>query len=358
MGKRKENLFDKLLKLLSGLIRILIIDLYKIYLSLASPVRRGKIWREIKRFLGLVYSRVIKEKVPREAGSLAYTTILGFIPFITFIVMLAPDLPFLNLKAKIADVVAKNFIPGSAEAVMDMINEMIQRRMGLNIMVFVILLVSSYLLFNNIRSTFDRILSTHAPQNQDIFTQFIKFFGTLVFGLFIIVLLFSSSSLPIISRLLRMPIFTWLSYILPFVLQFMGLLFLYMLLPTIKTKRASLIRGTFWTTVIWVLVKSGFDYYILNLTSYQAVYGVLAALPIFLFWIYVNWLIILGGIVLVSVIDNRESEEIIQKVPERVVRISMEMYSDGKLNESLKSYLSKKDIKDLVELIDEDGSNE
>ena len=358
MGKRRGSSFFGLGKLFSALYKVILIDLYKGYLVLASPPRRKKLWHQISHFLGIMYQRIVKEKVPREAGSLAYTTILGFIPFITFIVMLAPDLPFLNLKERIASVVAKNFIPGSANTVMDLINEMIQRRMGLNIMVFVILLVSSYLLFNNIRSTFDRILSTHAPQSQDIITQFIKFFGTLVFGLLVIVLLFSSSSLPIISHVLRSPLFTWLSYILPFVVQFAALLFLYLLLPTAKIKRASLIRGTFWTTVIWVLVKSGFDSYILNLTSYQAVYGVLAALPIFLFWIYVNWMIILGGVVLVSVIDNKDNEEIIQKVPQQVVRLSLEMYSDGKLNESLKSYISKQDIKDLVELIDKEGSDE
>ena len=356
MGKRRGSSFFGLGKLFSALYKVILIDLYKGYLVLASPPRRKKLWHQISHFLGIMYQRIVKEKVPREAASLAYTTILGFIPFITFIVMLAPDLPFLNLKERIASVV-ENFIPGSAP-VMDLINELIQRRMGLNIMVFVILLVSSYLLFNNIRSTFDRILSTHAPQSQDIITQFIKFFGTLVFGLLVIVLLFSSSSLPIISHVLRSPLFTWLSYILPFVVQFAALLFLYLLLPTAKIKRASLIRGTFWTTVIWVLVKSGFDSYILNLTSYQAVYGVLAALPIFLFWIYVNWMIILGGVVLVSVIDNKDNEEIIQKVPQQVVRLSLEMYSDGKLNESLKSYISKQDIKDLVELIDKEGSDE
>jgi hypothetical protein len=69
-------------------------------------------------------------------------------------------------------------------------------------------------------------------------------------------------------------------------------------------------------------------------------------------------MIILGGVVLVSVIDNKENEEIIQKVPQQVVRLSLEMYSDGKLNESLKSYISKQDIKDLVELIDKEGSDE
>ncbi|MCB5263670.1 MAG: YihY family inner membrane protein [Candidatus Cloacimonadaceae bacterium] len=357
MGKKKRSSNSFINNIFMALWRLILIRLYRIWLNIANPVRRKKLWKKTTSFISLVVNRIIKERIPREAGSLAYVTILGFIPFITFIVMIAPDLPFLNLKDRIADVVAKNFIPGSAEAVMDMINEMITRRMGLNIMVFAILLISSYLLFNNIRATFDRILSTHAPENPDILTQFVKFFGTLVFGFIILVLLFSSSSLPIISRLIKLKIFTWLMYILPFVTQFFALYFLYMLLPTARIKRRSLIVGTFWTTVIWILIKTFFDYYIYNLTSYQAVYGVLAALPIFLFWIYINWMIILGGIVLVSVIDKDVREEVIQKTPERVVKITLEMFSDSKLNNRLESFINKKDIKDLVEQFDEDGNS-
>lgn len=48
-----------------------------------------------------------------------------------------------------------------------------------------------------------------------------------------------------------------------------------------------------------------FDIYIYNLTSIQAVYGVMSALPIFLMWVYFNWVIIMGGIVLVSVLDKK-----------------------------------------------------
>ncbi|MDI3503858.1 MAG: rane protein [Candidatus Cloacimonadota bacterium] len=357
MGKRKTGFFHRFLQLFAPFSKVITIYLYKRWHLLLNPKRRKALRARIWEFLRLWFGRILSEKVPREAGSLAYITILGFIPFITFILMLAPDLPFLNLKEKIGDVVAQNFIPGSAEAVMEMINGMIARRMGLNIMVFIILLISSYLLFNNIRYAFDRILSTHAPQHTDLFTQFVKFFGTVVFGLLIIVLLFSSSSLPIISRLLKLKVFTWLMYILPFILQFLALFFLYMLMPSIKVKHKSLLLGAFWTTVIWMIVKSGFDYYIYNLTSFQAVYGVVAALPIFLFWIYVNWIIILGGIVMVSVIDKGVRSQVIQKSPQKVVRISLEMYSDDKLNQRLESYINKKDIKELVEQFDEDGDS-
>lgn len=358
MGKRKANLFTKIREAFTVLTRDFTIYFYKIWLTIKSPLRRKAIFGKAFNFMKLWIGRVISERVPRSSGSLAYVTILGFIPFITFIVMLAPDLPFLNLKDKIAAVVAENFIPGSADAVMGMINEMIARRMGLNIMVFIILLISSYVLFENIRGTFDRLLSTQVIERKDLLSQFVKFFGTIVFGFLILVLLFSSSSLPIISRLLKLRIFTWLMYIVPFILQFLAIFFLYMLMPSIKIRRKSLIKGAFWTTVIWVLVKSGFDFYIYNLTSFQAVYGVIAALPIFLFWIYVNWIIILSGIVLISVIDKGVMEELIQKQPQKIVRITLEMYTDDKLNQRLENYINKKDIKDFVDQFDEDNNHE
>jgi membrane protein len=269
--------------------------------------------------------------------------------------MIAPDLPFLNLSVKFKDVVAKNFIPGSADAIMNFMDELlIRRRIGFNIFNFVILIVSSYSLFRVIRDTFDRILSMQLSVKQDLLTQVVKFFGTIVFGLIIMIVLFSSSSVPLISRLLKIPMLRWLLIVVPFVLQFLGLMFLYMLLPSVRIKRSSLFRGAFWTTVIWSVAKSYFDFYIYHLTSVQAIYGVMAALPIFLLWIYVNWVIILGGIVLVSVIDSPDTDDLLRKEPHRVVRVTLEMFSNQKLNERLEGVISRKEVKKLVEAIEEE----
>lgn len=321
---------------------------------LKSKAWRKATWSKTIIFFKLFIKRINEERIPRESAALAYVTILGFIPFITFIIMIAPDLPFFNVKGKIADVVAQHFIPGSAQAVMDMIGDMISRRMSLNIMAFSILLISAYLLFNNIQRTFDRILSTQTYEKNDIISQFVKFIGTLVFGLIILVLLFSSSSLPIISRIVKLRLFTWMTYVLPFIMQFFLLYFLYIFFPSVRIKNRSIITGALWTTVIWVLLKGVFDQYIYNLTSYQAVYGVLAALPIFLFWIYVNWIIILSGVVLVSILDERIRRDLTQKDNEHYVKISIEMFSDKNLNKRLEDYVLKNSINDLVEIIDED----
>jgi len=54
------------------------------------------------------------------------------------------------------------------------------------------------------------------------------------------------------------------------------------------------------------------------------------------------------------VIDSQDREGMLKKVPSQMVRITMEMYSDNKLNQRLESYLNKNNIKDLVEHIDEE----
>lgn len=357
MGKQKQqtSLPHRIFMWFNSYLKVAMVDVYTVYLYAITPKRRKQALRNIYDFGRIFYAKIASEGVLKESGSLTYITLLGFVPFFTFLVLIAPDLPFLNLAEKFREVVAKNFIPGSADAIMNFMDELIiRRRIGFNIFNFVVLLVSSYSLFRVIRDTFDRILSMQLIVKQDLLTQVVKFFGTIVFGLIIMIVLFSSSSVPLISHLLKVPVLRWILVIVPFFLQFMGLLFLYMLLPSVKIRRSSLFRGAFWTTLVWVLAKSLFDFYIYNLTSVQAVYGVMAALPIFLMWIYINWAIILGGIVLVSVIENQDSRELIRKEPRKVVRITLEMFSDQKLNQRLEGILTKKDLKKLAETITEE----
>ncbi len=322
-------------------------DLLGAFAYLTKPEQR-KIWlrdlRDLSRRFG---KRFGAESVGREAGSLTYLTILGFVPFIVLIVMLAPELPFLNLKEKIFVTISNNLMPTSALAVNDLIEDMLARRAGFNIFSFVILILSSYSLFSVIRKTFDRILNIPLENKLDMLTQLIRFLGTIILGVLIMVVLFSSTSLPLVTRLLRLPYLKWMGWVMPFLMQFFGLFFLYMLLPSNKIRRSALIRGAFWTTVVWVLVKSGFDFYIVKLTNFQAMYGVLAALPILLLWIYVNWIIILGGIVLVSTIENRNDAPIVEKGGEQMVKLTMEFYKGSKLKERLERVLREEQIADL-----------
>ena len=326
-----------------------------VYEVFTTPEKLRQVLINIWDFIKVLYIRITRDGVLKEAASLTYITLLGFVPFITFVLMIAPDLPFLNVKEKIREVLAANMVPGSASAIMGYLDDFVKNRTAFNIMSFVILIVSSYSLFRNIRNAFDRILNVRMVNSQDLISQMIKFLGTLIFGFIIMVVLFSASSLPVISLIFNLPILKQISYFLPFVVQFVAISLLYSLIPTIRVGRKAVIRGAFWTSVVWALVKNLFDIYIYNLTSIQAVYGVMSALPIFLMWVYFNWVIIMGGIVLVSVLDKKGEVKDLVEEPYKTVRMTLELYSDDNLNRRLEGLVSKKD---LLEVLTEDLEKE
>ena len=61
----------------------------------------------------------------------------------------------------------------------------------------------------------------------------------------------------------------------------------YVFIPYKKISISSTINGTLFSTIIWVIVSISFDWYIKNYSSYSKIYGSLATIIIFLFYIYI-----------------------------------------------------------------------
>jgi membrane protein len=43
------------------------------------------------------------------------------------------------------------------------------------------------------------------------------------------------------------------------------------------------------------VTRAGFAWYVAHSPSYQILYGALSALPVFMLWVYLFWLIVLAG---------------------------------------------------------------
>ena len=82
---------------------------------------------------------------------------------------------------------------------------------------------------------------------------------------------------------------------LPFVLSTLALAFLYLIAPDRRVPLANAFAGALPAALAFEAAKSGFAIYVKNVPTYEVVYGTLAALPVFLIWIYVCWLIVLAG---------------------------------------------------------------
>ncbi len=70
---------------------------------------------------------------------------------------------------------------------------------------------------------------------------------------------------------------------------------LYAFLPNAKVDLKGAAIGSLITTLILAIAQSGFIYLQYGVSTYRAIYGALAAIPTFMTWIYMNWLILLYG---------------------------------------------------------------
>jgi membrane protein len=305
----------------------------------------------VTRFLHAFATLFKQYEIMKESAALTFTTMMGFIPFTVFILMLIPSLPFLQAQAAIRKVIIANFVPKSAVAVSGYIDQLLVMQHSFNWMNYVVLTISSYALFRIISKTFDRILHVRQSAPKSPLYNLVQFFGTIVLGSVMILILFSVTSVPLMTSLFDLGMLqTALNWVLPFVFTFVFLLLLFYAVPSSKTRTNSLLIGTLVCSAIWFFVKSGYGWYIDYFTNYRGFYGVLASIPVFIFWIYLNWAIILGGVVVIAILEERPQEQ----SPDTVVTVQITVEKKYS-NQTLR--LSRRDARDILRQILNEDTN-
>jgi membrane protein len=92
--------------------------------------------------------------------------------------------------------------------------------------------------------------------------------------------------------------------IVPFLLSAILFIIMYLFLPNAQINArprilAGIIAGVAFQLWQWIYIK-----FQVEITSYSAIYGTLAALPLFLIWLQVSWLIVLAGAEMAAHIEN------------------------------------------------------
>jgi len=83
-----------------------------------------------------------------------------------------------------------------------------------------------------------------------------------------------------------------------------ALVFLYVFIPNTKVRFKSALIGGILAGSLWQCAQWWYIHFQVGVAKYNAIYGTLAVLPIFMVWIYVSWLIVLFGVELVCAHQN------------------------------------------------------
>jgi membrane protein len=99
--------------------------------------------------------------------------------------------------------------------------------------------------------------------------------------------------------------------VVPFLLELIACTLLYSLIPNCAVRWRDGILGAAVAAVAIEVLKVGFAIYIGASSFYQTVYGALAAIPIFLLWMYVSWnAVLLGAVVAANLPTWRVDERL------------------------------------------------
>ncbi|MFP4225029.1 MAG: YhjD/YihY/BrkB family envelope integrity protein, partial [Phycisphaeraceae bacterium] len=78
--------------------------------------------------------------------------------------------------------------------------------------------------------------------------------------------------------------------------SWMMLFLLYLLMPNTHVRLSAAAVGALVASLLWEAGKAGFQAYVGYTLPYSALYGSVGLIPLFLFWVYVSWMIVLFGL--------------------------------------------------------------
>lgn len=252
--------------------------------------------RDLFRFAA---RRLSDDRLPQVAGSLTFTTILSLVPILTIALAIFTAFPlFSTFRASLEAYFVQNLMPkGVANTILGYLNQFSSKSARLSAVGGVALILTSVLTMATIDRVFNQIwrVKKSRPLLQRILVYWaIISLGPLLIGVSISVTsyLYSATNGVVTS----VPLIGASFYTLVSVLLTTGAFtLLYIAVPNQWVDWRDALWGGLLAGVGVEIAKRLFAAYVIKFPTYTMVYGAVAALPIFLLWIYMLWMITLVG---------------------------------------------------------------
>ncbi|MFK7825303.1 MAG: YhjD/YihY/BrkB family envelope integrity protein [Oligoflexales bacterium] len=270
------------------------------YLSLTRLVEQKKAYL----FLRSLMQDLVLLGLFKQAAAMAYMTLLSIVPSLAVsFTMLSAFTPLAHQKefsVNLKQWVLSKLTEGAGVEVASLLDQYMVSldltQLGLS--GFLGLVLSLVLLLRQIEITFNLIWKVQ--KNRNAFARFFYFLSLLFLFVFVasfaLLLLRNLGFQSFLQIGSRQSISSWLpASMLSYAVSFVFFFIILQLVPYCKVEQKPAFIGAMITTILFHYSKWGFFYYVRYIVNYQAIYGALAALPLFLLWLYLCWVILLLG---------------------------------------------------------------
>ncbi len=248
----------------------------------------------------MLYSgrRFLADGGPRTAAALSYTSLLALVPLLTvgFALLSAFD-SFDQERQQLQSLVFEILPADLSEAVSAQITTFMENANRMTGVGIVGLGLVAVLLLNTITGGLNAIWRVTEPR--PLVLRFLVYWALLTLGPLLLGASLSLSSYAFAAVQLpsledETPSLV-VARLLPALLAVLGFTLLFLVVPNRAVTLKHALLGALVSTLLLEALKVGFGLYLRNFPTYQMIYGALAAIPIFLLWMYLSWAVVIYG---------------------------------------------------------------
>jgi len=243
-----------------------------------------------------------------RASALTYASVLAIVPLLALMFAL---LKGFGVQNQLEPLILEHIAVGSDQIVSQIVAYIDNTNVGrLGLVGLATLLLTVLTLLSNIEKSFNAVWGVE--ETRSLFRRFADYFSVVTIGpLLILAAISMTSSLQSTALVEALKNYSYvgdlvlfLFKILPFVGMWIAFTALYIFMPNTRVRVSSAFVGGVIGGSLWQLAQFGYVHFQVGVSKYNAIYGTMAALPIFMIWIYLSWLIVLLGLEVSYALQN------------------------------------------------------
>lgn len=248
-------------------------------------------------YFSRLVSRFRQENFGQLAGSLSFTTLLSLVPFVAVVITVASLFPIFGaVVGNVDNFLIDNLMPGkTGNVIAKYATGFSQKARKLSWIGLGLLIITSMMLMFSIEKAFNHLWRVSKPRP---FHQRLGLYLTIIVaGPVVAGAVIGSMTYAVTTSLGFFNEPQWVKEILlkglALVIMCAFFAFLYYAVPNAKVKPGQALLGGILATAGITGIQRLFELYVIKFPTYAVVYGAFAALPIFLLWIYLCWVVVL-----------------------------------------------------------------
>jgi len=254
------------------------------------PVRA----QQLRRLASHTWRHFKEDRCLEEAASLSYTSLLSLVPLLAVIFGVASAFPvFDRWSTELQSFVLRNFVPASSSQFEAYLSGFLDSVSRLTLPGTFTLILTALLLMIRIEQAFNRIW--RVPVARSLLNRVVMYWAVITLGPITLGVATALSADPVIEFLgLKAGASDSWQGLGVFLLFWLAFCMVFLLVPNRRVRLWHASIGALLSALLFQAARVGFVWFVAK-ASYNVLYGTLAAIPVFLLWLYLVWVVTLLG---------------------------------------------------------------